>query len=64
MAVISLDIGTTHCKVALLDEAGAFLELVRMNTKDCWTFDGSHVAYEPEKLWDMVAKFFKDKLYQ
>ncbi len=56
MAVISLDIGTTHCKVALVDESGTFHDLVRMDTKDCWIVDSLAVEYNPDKLWDMVRQ--------
>ncbi len=56
MAVISIDIGTTHCKVALLDRGGTFLDLFRGNTRDCWAFDGTHLEYDPHKLWALVVE--------
>ncbi|QHW35261.1 carbohydrate kinase [Paenibacillus rhizovicinus] len=56
--LLSIDVGTTHCKAALFSEQGELLRISKMKTtsyiKDGWTY------YNPEQLWTGIAGLIRD----
>ncbi|TJY43564.1 carbohydrate kinase [Cohnella pontilimi] len=59
-ALLSLDIGTTHCKAALFGENGRLIRLARTETvkyaEDGWEF------YDPERLWAGIAGLIREAM--
>jgi sugar (pentulose or hexulose) kinase len=54
MAVIGIDIGTTHCKVGLYQEDGA-LALIRTHPTPAQQAGDGRTEYDAERLWQTVA---------
>ncbi|KIL38363.1 hypothetical protein SD70_26970 [Gordoniibacillus kamchatkensis] len=57
--LLSLDIGTTHCKAALFDERGALLRMAKRETVRIR--DGAFgECYDPEALWAAAAGLIRE----
>lgn len=55
MAVLTIDIGTTNCKVGLVSEDGKMLQLLRAPMQKAQIERGEVVEYDPEKLWSIYS---------
>ncbi len=54
MTLVSIDIGTTHCKAGLFDEKGAVIKIASRPTISRQSREG-WVYYEPQEILDIVA---------
>lgn len=57
---MGIDIGTTHCKVGILDAKGQLLSIARY--PDIVYRDGYGSHYRPEEIWESVYKGMKEVL--
>ncbi|QHT61121.1 carbohydrate kinase [Paenibacillus lycopersici] len=58
LTLVSIDVGTTHCKAALLSEQGEILRLSKMKTISY--ADNGWVYYNPEQLWTGIAGLIRE----
>lgn len=56
-AYLSIDIGTTHSKVALFGEDGVLLRLALTST--ITNRNGEQVTYDPERIWNDIAALIR-----
>lgn len=59
MATMAIDIGTTHCKVAIVTQEGRMHHYVSVPTKVTRTSDG-FAYYEPDGLWRALLELMKE----
>jgi sugar (pentulose or hexulose) kinase len=57
-SLLSLDIGTTHCKAALFTEQGKLIRIGKRNTVKY--ADGGWEYYDPELLWTGIAGLIRE----
>src|SRR5690242_5119604 len=53
MALLGIDVGTTHCKAGLCEADGTALHIASRPTPIHRTASGAYI--EPSELWDVVA---------
>lgn len=58
MRFIGIDVGTTHCKVALFDEKGRTIKLEKKPTITHQSNDGLSY-YKPEEIWNIIYGMLK-----
>ncbi|MCI0579595.1 MAG: carbohydrate kinase [Chloroflexi bacterium] len=59
MALLGVDIGTTHCKVGLFAEDGTALHITSRPTQARQAATG-YAYYDPEALWETVATLIQE----